>query len=320
MRHIENNECDIISAKAFESRRAGQQIEKDAWESVLDPNKAPILPSRTSASEADTDTGGVSLLDDDRVFAYSGLQGNSSSNQGPSTLQPVSTNVFTVPRPIAQPIGPMSLDKFPALPTQQSRKSSNQEPNSTGDLLDFDEPVTTYPIQKGAAWKSTTSSSQKLFPDASRQSSQRIGMFEQLGPQHVNDSRNPDAHVKVAPNVAPQQSKVDPQKYFDPIVNKFVCPGRNCGRQYVTPEDFSAHLLTDAHTGGLTTCPSCLKKFANTANLIAHCESNSRKCNIRKSVNYNQVMRELTAGLIGTDGHLVDGSVRYVPTELEEWK
>jgi hypothetical protein len=65
----------------------------------------------------------------------------------------------------------------------------------------------------------------------------------------------------------------------------------------------------------------CLKKFATTWALIAHCESPSRKCRISKSAQYNQILRELTAGLLGTEGHTDDGTgdVRYVANPVDNW-
>ena len=65
----------------------------------------------------------------------------------------------------------------------------------------------------------------------------------------------------------------------------------------------------------------CLKKFTTTWALIAHCESASRRCRISKSANYNQILRELTAGLLGTQGHVEDGTgdVRYVANPVDDW-
>jgi hypothetical protein len=56
--------------------------------------------------------------------------------------------------------------------------------------------------------------------------------------------------------------------------------------------------------------------------LVRHFESPSRKCRISKTANYNQILREVTAGLLGVDGHMDDGSgeIRYVTTKIEDWK
>lgn len=130
---------------------------------------------------------------------------------------------------------------------------------------------------------------------------------------------NPNARIRTVSAALAPKSSLDPHKYFDPLQNCFVCPGQKCHAKYATPEDFDEHLLTNAHVGGQTVCPSCLRKFNTTAALITHCESGSKKCTIRKSANYNQVMRELTAGLLGTEGHLIDGNVKYVANKPEDW-
>lgn len=65
----------------------------------------------------------------------------------------------------------------------------------------------------------------------------------------------------------------------------------------------------------------CLRKFGTTHALIAHCEGATRKCGISRSVNYNQVLRELTAGLLGVEGHMEDGTgaIRYVANKQDDW-
>jgi hypothetical protein len=45
---------------------------------------------------------------------------------------------------------------------------------------------------------------------------------------------------------------------------------------------------------------------------MASCESPSKRCNIRNTLNYNQVLREITGRLISAEGHHIAGSVRYV--------
>lgn len=72
MYHIENDDCEVISAEIYQRRRAEKQIEKDAWADALDStNTRAFLPSQSGAgSETDTAGGGVSLLDDDPLDSY----------------------------------------------------------------------------------------------------------------------------------------------------------------------------------------------------------------------------------------------------------
>jgi hypothetical protein len=130
---------------------------------------------------------------------------------------------------------------------------------------------------------------------------------------------NANPQIRTIPATLASKSSLDPWKYFDPLQNAFVCPGQKCRTKYATAKEFDEHLVSSAHVGGKTVCPSCLSRFNTTAALISHCESGSKKCTIRKSANYNQVMRELTAGLLGTEGHLIDGSVKYVANKPEDW-
>lgn len=108
--------------------------------------------------------------------------------------------------------------------------------------------------------------------------------------------------------------------FWCPIREVFVCPGTSCGAVFPKAESFHAHLSSRAHISGNITCPSCLRHFASYHALLSHMEAPSRKCNIRHSVNYNQVLREITAGLVGTGGHHEDGGVKYIMPEDEGWQ
>ena len=140
-----------------------------------------------------------------------------------------------------------------------------------------------------------------------------------IPPAALPPQTNPNGRIRTLPAALSGRSTLDPWKYFDPLQNCFVCPGAKCQAKHATPQDFDEHLVSSAHVGGKTVCPSCLSKFNTTAALISHCESGSKRCTVRKSANYNQVMRELTAGLLGTEGHLIDGSVKYVASKPQDW-
>ena len=66
-------------------------------------------------------------------------------------------------------------------------------------------------------------------------------------------------------------------------------------------------------------CPSCYKRFKSTTALIAHYESGSRKCKVRNALDFDAVLREVSGGLLRTDGLLEDGSVRLVAQRVEDW-
>ncbi|ETN45112.1 uncharacterized protein HMPREF1541_09989 [Cyphellophora europaea CBS 101466] len=108
--------------------------------------------------------------------------------------------------------------------------------------------------------------------------------------------------------------------FYCPIREIYICTGANCGQTFKEEAEFLAHLSGPAHVGGRVTCQFCLKTFANNYALLSHMESSSRKCAMRNSVNYNQVLRDVTAGLVGTGGHFSDGQVKYIFPKDEGWK
>lgn len=365
MRHIENDECSVISSEIYQRKRAEKQIEKDAWAEALDPSKGSCLPSTVAtATDADSNTGGVSLLDNDHSYSSAYWQGAMPQSSGPDPLQPIIMDgQYRAQKPLIESTGLLSLDKFPSLPAQDTKASTQKQTENSStvtseddnDLLSFDQVETIIRSPTGpwaattaakALFSSTRSQPPRTFDtditssadtsssiSTSTVSDPPLSMFDRLSrvslaaqPSTVppaarptnTDPNAPHVTVRTAPSIAPP-SKLDPYSYFDSLQNVFVCPGAKCGRKYNSPEDFRDHLLTGAHAGGRTTCPSCLRHFNTTAALISHCESPSLKCKIRKSANYNQVMRELTGGMIGTEGHLVDGSVKYVVNHPQNW-
>jgi hypothetical protein len=58
--------------------------------------------------------------------------------------------------------------------------------------------------------------------------------------------------------------------------------------------------MTD-HRISMMRCPSCLGNFASCTALVAHCESGSRKCNIRKANDYGTFLDRLTGGFLGVE-------------------
>src|SRR2546430_3051186 len=166
MRHIENDECEVISAEVYQRRKAEKQIEKDAWAEALDStNTRAFLPSQTGVG-SDTDTnggGGVSLLDDNGA-CIGGLkwQGMTPQTAGPDPLRPITNGQYTAPRPLFQSMGALSLDKFPGL-TGQSKTTTSEStmtensPNDD-DLLSFDDPETTIRPLMGGPWNSKPAS------------------------------------------------------------------------------------------------------------------------------------------------------------------
>ena len=178
--------------------------------------------------------------------------------------------------------------------------------------------VPNQPVRMFDRLSQLSATNSNAFQPATRPPSLASNIIPPAAKPEILDPNAPNRTLHTTPSITPT-STLDPRSYYDALTSMYVCPGAKCGQKFADPTSFHDHLLTGAHIGGKTICPSCLKKFSTTASLIAHCESGTRKCTIRKSTNYNQVMRELTGGLIGTDGHQVDGNVRYVANDVQDW-
>jgi hypothetical protein len=310
-------------------------------------------------SETDTNGGGVSLLEDHyssglnwqgatpQMVGVTPLQPTTSGQYTAPRPLVQSMGALSLDK----------FPSLPAQNQNQVPKSTSTE-NSTNsdDLLSFDDVEVKTNILEGGPWNSKTApiiksrsplletadadggssldKSSSLLGRGTR-ANQPISMFDRLSQVSTETSNlttrsqsipaagppnnNPNARIRTISAALAPKSTLDPWKYFDPLINAFVCPGAKCGGKYATPKEFQEHLSSSAHVGSKAVCPSCLSKFKSTAALISHCESGSKKCTIRKSANYNQVMRELTAGMLGTQGHLIDGSVKYVANKPEDW-
>ena len=257
---------------------------------ALSLDKFPSLPSQNQSQvPKSTLTENSTNSDDLLSFDDAEIRTNILPG-GPWNSKTAPTSLFTESRPppmdTADVDGGSSLDKFGNL-TRGTR------PNQSMSMLDH--------LSQVSIATSNLSPRSQPIPAA--------------GPSN----NNPNARIRTISAAVSPRSNLDPWKYFDPLINAFVCPGAKCGGKYATPKEFQEHLSSSAHVGGKAVCPSCLSKFKSTAALISHCESGSKKCTIRKSANYNQVMRELTAGMLGTQGHLIDGSVKYVANKPEDW-
>ena len=304
MQHIETNECHVITQEVFERRRAEKAISKDAWAAQLKPGTEQHIPRGQISTFSDADPsehGGVSLLGEDNL-----LESNIVSQQ--DYLTP-SLNMLTL------------RDQYPTLQHATCLKQTNDvNQKQSSDLMTFDGDHAVHDEGRSkSAWSPSTPAASTLFPDSK----------SPVGPTKQNSdiaggstasklalSSDPNAHLSTRPAPMTPSSILDPRNHYNSLTKKFECPGRKCGGNFDTIEAFNAHLTSSAHVGGRTVCPSCLGKFTSTMALVAHCESPSKRCNIRNTTNYNQVLREITGGLIGAEGHHIDGSVRYVANDI----
>jgi hypothetical protein len=351
MRHIETHECKVISPTDFQREKAERAIDRDYFEQQLNSNEGSAIAGSSvkgaspKSPEVDDD-GGVSLLDSSRRKVEQDWQGRFiEPTKGP----------YRASLPQASGNSVSALNKFPALPVKTAFKGT---PKQDGDLLDFstvEERIGGLSLEPGV-WNKDANHSKTLFPTQKpiSQTQQTDSKYDSLSevsfhsdgsgsrvptyferansilPSPYNENIPPSALPANSDPNAPhgriqtaiqwtKETTLDIGKYWDSIREAYECPGAKCVRLFKTPESFRDHLLSGAHVDGHVTCPSCLNRFRSSTALIAHMESGGRGCNIRNSANYNQVLREVTAGLIGTSGHLEDGTVRYTAPVDEGW-
>lgn len=308
MQHIEQDECQVITQEVFERRRAEKAIAKDAWAAQLRPELEQNIPRGHMSTFSDTDTsehGGVSLLDEDNL-----LESSIHSSSQPDYLTP-SLNMLSL------------RDQYPTLTNVNFPKQTKAaEQNDDSDIVSVGgDHISGNKERSKPAWNASVPAARSLFPDSKspvRPPEQDSDVASGARASKTALSTDLNAHLTTQPAAMAVPPLLDPMNHFNHMTKNFECPGRKCGRSFGSVESFNAHLTSSAHVGGRTVCPSCLSKFASTMALVAHCESPSKRCNIRNTANYNQLLREITGGLIGAEGHHIDGSVRYVANDIRK--
>lgn len=143
------------------------------------------------------------------------------------------------------------------------------------------EPTTTSDTNVAVAAKSawtTGKTSKALFGDAAPTPSdaRTLAIME----EHALEAskRNNLFHARFWDSTS---DEYDPQRFFDTLVGKYVCPFPSCGGEPLdTPQDIEMHFAC-AHTKTQFQCPLCLKVFGKASSLIAHAESNGN-CKIQQ--------------------------------------
>lgn len=337
MNHIENDECSIIRLSDFQMQRAEKQIQKDAWVAETDP--FTINPSgwdkRTNLG-TERSTG---LLDSSpkrgpAARSLSNALGGPISTLSHEQFPPLNnignSNLGTQSRMTSSNL--VDLDDDPANDMARLHISGTKSPNTRV--------VNPEPSKSGApdnsrlvnGWLATVNSTANPPSDNhsevasiyNRKTSESI-LSENVPPPSVRAADpDPAAGYKriismPAHSIITSNSTQDRERFWDAIRQEYICPGEKCRRTFKGALEFQKHLLSSAHVGGQVVCPSCLKRFATTTAWVAHCESASKRCDIWNSSDFNNVMREITGGVLGTRGFMEDGTVQYVAPKIEDW-
>ncbi|EXJ84839.1 hypothetical protein A1O3_05513 [Capronia epimyces CBS 606.96] len=340
MYHIENDECSVIRLEDFQMQRAEKQIHKDACVASGELFSAP-----SSVQQAPTvlnTNNGTDLLDSAAVHNSS----RSLNNALGGPISPASHDQFpplataaSHPRPNEQPSREKSVLSNKSQDTASNLINfSNVENNMAGLQIGHNawntwaqhgESQEGHGYVKG--WLASVNSSTK---PPSANNSEVASMYDKkVAASVVSENMPPSVrppgetsssvhrHIINMPahSIISSSAPLDIERFWDALHQQYMCPGERCRRQFSNAEQFKQHLLTSAHVGGQVVCPSCLKRFATTFAWVAHVESPSKRCDIRNSINLNLVIREITGGVLGTQGHMGDGTVQYIAPKIEEW-
>jgi hypothetical protein len=342
MFHIENDECSVIRLTDFQVQRAEKQLEKDTWEQETNAFGLPRINSTQQSQRAGTSLG---LIDD--VPASRAERSLHTAIGGPISTASLQQFPPLLPSAAATTPDPVILGNQPI----KARATAN-------DLIDFDQAavdMTQLHISQASLTQNPASANYQPTQDTTNATNKVEGWLDSIGtstkpPQEdysrvasiydqkatipvvdenappASNGTNPTlnakhAHITTqqATSVISRSTVLDVERYWDALQQQYVCPGNRCNRQFNQAQHFRDHLLSAAHVGGIVVCPSCLKRFRTTAAWVAHTESASKKCDIRNSVNFNMVMREITGGVLGTYGFLDDGTVNYVAPKIQDW-
>ncbi|KAI9845495.1 MAG: hypothetical protein M1837_004834 [Sclerophora amabilis] len=292
MAHIEQNACAKIKPIEFQARRARREILNRF---LADPEAFRL----NAASEASTDSvgeGGVHLTEPSLIDSDDSLV----LKEEP--LQPEKPK-----EPIAAPGSVASRNGF----------------GSKGVLTDLPNGTTDEDRQlRGMA------SSTSLFPNAIK----KFGISTK--PETADEIQNENGIFDETYNEAwdPKSKSFRPSSFFQRLTGKYHCPHPQCRASFTKAEGFRMHLDSVSHltekvkygrsfdlkpgSGALLmnatpSCPTCLRLFKTTTALVQHCESPSTRCKIRDSDSYNKALDTFTGGILETNGHHEDGTVRY---------
>ncbi|KAL9624086.1 MAG: hypothetical protein Q9160_001608 [Pyrenula sp. 1 TL-2023] len=319
MHHVETDDCDILTRKIFDLQRAQKQLIKDAFQMRLNAESSddPMPVSKATESAPSTEDGGVALplLDTENPP----LSGNSHGSGARSILEERRDKLNVNPsqtRSLYERSYDAEREDWPELGGLVYKRNGNI-PDQDEDLIDLQSRL--FSNNKKYQFKDSTGTpaAKRLFPGAgqdrfrgrpdrntSGQSTNTADAYDDAG---NNPLTSPTSHSSTSTS-----GVYDVLSFFDGILHKFVCPSSRCALRFDTAQEFQKHLIGPAHTGGSTRCPLCFRIFRSAFALVAHCESSTTRCKINQSANYNQILREITGDLIGTQGLGEDGSVLYV--------
>jgi len=92
----------------------------------------------------------------------------------------------------------------------------------------------------------------------------------------------------------------DPERFFNPVLEKYLCPFPTCQETLPIASTLRHHIFED-HRETKRQCPCCLRKFQSNTALLAHVESSASgsRCKISRTKHYGQFIDLYSGGFLG---------------------
>ncbi|EKG20504.1 Zinc finger C2H2-type protein [Macrophomina phaseolina MS6] len=326
VQHLEFGHCPKISAQQFRSNVQHKHIVSKILESP-EALSAKIFDFNVNDTDS---TGGVAvgsttelnLLDDD------GGQGTTNlleSQIGGSVMQPLQPDVK--PRPANAPrLG----ERWPSLPishrntsatdiSSSMAKVSLSDPNggapvpssgvpsvqSPPSSITSTKPPKSHSTPNSRAWDGSSSASEVLFKGAQK-TPVTTEWEAALQAKNDEDERANSTNIFMQRYWDPTNKDYDPERFYNPVIEMYVCPLPQCEANYSEPFMLEHHINT-VHGISQRRCPHCLKLFKSVTALVAHCEASTSQCGISRSSRYGEVIDQFSGGFLGAkDAHRSD--------------
>lgn len=96
----------------------------------------------------------------------------------------------------------------------------------------------------------------------------------------------------------PTHKDYDPERFYNPVIEMYVCPLPQCEESYPEPFMLEYH-INNIHGISQRRCPHCLKLFKSVTALVAHCEAPTSHCGISRSNRYGEAIDQFSGGFLG---------------------
>jgi len=308
MYHLEHGLCPIISERQFISYL---QHKKLTTEFLRNPELIAKVQAKdfTQAAVDLDEAGGVNLLDD---------------GAAPSLQEPI------VPLKVAGGKGEIE-ERWPTLPIgkkleeilverlasfdidhglRKKGKAKEEPANDSWEMdlaaksfSDYNAPadaIEANNLEEGdigkPAWGTGDTSVSKLFPGAKRTpmfTDWQTALEEQQKSELTNNVLSPAFWD-------PLHKDHDPEHFFNPVIEKYVCPFPTCQETLAIASDLRHHIFED-HLETRWQCPCCLRNFKSNTALLAHAELSAfgSRCRISRTKDYGQFIDLYSGGFLG---------------------